>query len=121
MSRLVVGEGYREAWATPVTAPVLDVGREQGGLTPVRLGGGNQTRSLRLQAPDGREFKLRTIEKYPANPMGLGFTSGRAHEFAQDVTSGMYPFGALVTARLADAAGLYHTNPRLFYVPDDPG
>lgn len=118
-SRLFVGQGYREAWATPVTAPVLDLGREAGGLTPVRLGGGRQTLSLRLRAEDGSEFKLRSIEKDPQNPLGLGFRHGRAHEFAQDITSGMYPFGAIVAARLAAAAGLYHTNPRLFYVPDD--
>ena len=120
LARLFVGRGYRAAWATPVEAPVLDLGREAGGLVPVRLGGGNQTRSLRLSAADGRAFKLRSIEKDPANPLGLGLTFGPAHEFAQDVTSGMYPFGSLVAARLAEAAGLYHTNPRLVFVPDDP-
>lgn len=118
--RSLIGEGYRRTWATPVQAPVLDVGAEGGGLTPFRTGGDRQSRSLWLRAADGRILKLRSIEKHPANPFGLGFTSGRLHEWAQDVTSGVYPYAAPVAARLSDAVGLYHTAPRVVYVPDDP-
>lgn len=116
----LVGDGYRETWATPVTAEVLDLGTEAGGLVPFRTGGDHQSRSLWLRATDGRVFKLRSIEKDPPNPFGLGFTFGKPHEWAQDVTSGTLPYGAPVAARLSDAAGLYHTNPRVVYIPDDP-
>lgn len=118
--RALVGNGHRATWATPITAPVLDVGAEAGGLTPFRTGGDRQSRSLWLRAADGRVYKLRSIDKEPGNPFGLGLTFGKPLDWAQDVTSGVYPYGALVAARLSDAAGLYHTNPRVVYVPDDP-
>ncbi|RYY92770.1 MAG: metallophosphoesterase, partial [Chitinophagaceae bacterium] len=43
---LLTGKNYRTEWTTPVTVPVLNIATEQGGLRPVRLGGGKQTRSL---------------------------------------------------------------------------
>ncbi|HEX9952683.1 MAG TPA: metallophosphoesterase, partial [Rubricoccaceae bacterium] len=115
-----VREGYRRAWATPVAAPVLDLGREAGGLTPLEMGGDSQTHSLRLAGADGRTYRLRSIEKFPTYQLRFGLSGPLAQNTASDVTSGMYPFSALVAARLSDAAGLYHTNPRLVYVPDDP-
>ena len=118
--RTLIGRGYRDTWATPVEAPVLDLGTEAGGVVPIRTGGDRQSRSLWLEAENGRVLKLRSIEKHPANPFGLGLTFGKPHEWAQDVTSGAYPYAAPIAARLSDAAGLYHTNPRVVYVPDDP-
>ncbi|GAB5535853.1 MAG: metallophosphoesterase [Rubricoccaceae bacterium] len=118
--RWLIGSHYRETWATPVRAPVLDFDTEAGGLTVLRSGGDRQSQSLFLEGGDGRVYRLRSIDKDPANPFSLGFTFGVAHEWGQDATSGLYPFGALVAARLSDAAGLYHTNPRVVVVPDDP-
>ena len=118
--RALVGRGYRGTWAQPVAAPVLDIGADFGGLTPYRTGGDRQSRSLWFRDPEGRIYKMRSIEKDPPDPFGLGLTFGKPHEWAQDVTSGTHPYGSLVAARLSDAAGLYHTNPRLVYVPDDP-
>ena len=39
-----MGANYRLEWTTPVKAPVLDMSKEQGGLKPVKLGGGKQTK-----------------------------------------------------------------------------
>ncbi len=50
-------------WATPVEVPVLDIGKEAGGLVPVKRGGGQQTLSLRLENPDGVQYVLRSINK----------------------------------------------------------
>ena len=38
----------------------------------------------------------------------------------QDLISASHPYGAFAIPKLADAAGVYHTNPELMYVPDDP-
>jgi hypothetical protein len=35
----------------------------KGGLTPDKLGGGHQSKSLRVIAGDGKEYVLRTVEK----------------------------------------------------------
>ena len=118
--RAFIGSGYREAWSTPVRAPLLDLDREAGGLTAIRGGGDRQSQSLWFEGADGRLYRLRSIDKAPLNPFSLGLDYGVAREIARDATSGVYPFAAIVAARLSDAAGLYHTNPRVVVVPDDP-
>src|SRR5688500_14539416 len=55
-----MGSNYRTEWNTPVKAPVLDL----TGLTPTKLGGGKQTKSLRLEDANGREYVLRSIQKF---------------------------------------------------------
>jgi hypothetical protein len=120
LARTFLGDGWRRTWATPVEVPVFDVGREAGGLTPTRLGGSRQTRSLRLVDAQGHEYVLRSIDKTPNNPLQLSLRYGIARDVAEDLTSAVYPYGAVVAARLSDAAGLYHTAPRVVYVPDDP-
>jgi hypothetical protein len=41
-----------------VQVPLLDLETYAGGLTPEELGGGLQTRSLKLKSAEGREFAL---------------------------------------------------------------
>ncbi len=115
-----IGEGYRDVWTEPLTFPVLDLGREAGGLTPLQRGGGMQTRSIRLANPDGKEYVLRSVDKYPAATVPEAFRFGLAMDIAEEMTTAIHPFAALVAAALADSAGLYHANPRIVYVPDDP-
>ncbi len=115
----LVGSGYRDAWTTPVTLPVLDVGREVGGLAPERHAGSRQSLSARLSGADGREYVLRSVEKDLPRPLARGRTPGSASG-GGDLRVALYPFASVVAASLSEAAGLYHPNPRLFVVPDDP-
>src|SRR6185436_5377474 len=57
------GKHYRKEWGTSVNIPVLDMKTFKGGLTPDKLGGGHQSKSLRVIAADGKEYVLRTVEK----------------------------------------------------------
>ena len=57
--RFFWGDHYRDAWTTPLNVEVLDLGRFAGGLTPLRKGGGKQTKSLRFLGADGREYSFR--------------------------------------------------------------
>jgi hypothetical protein len=52
-----------------VRVPVLDLGSQAGGLTPIGVGGGRQTPSLRLRAADGREYAFRLVDKEPTAQM----------------------------------------------------
>ena len=115
-----LGQNYRDVWATPVEMQVFDIGKEQGGLEIVKLGGGNQTKSLRLEASDERQFVLRSLEKYTEKLLPDILQSTIAGDILQDQISAANPYGAFAIPALADAAGIYHTNPRLVYVPDDP-
>ncbi|RRB07166.1 BamA/TamA family outer membrane protein [Larkinella rosea] len=117
--KLLLGDNYRTVWQSPVSVPVLNLRQEAGGLKPVQRGGGMQTFSLRLAGKDGREYVLRSVEKYAENAIPKPLRSGFVNDLVQDQISASHPFAALVVPPLANAAGVYHTNPRLVIVPDD--
>ncbi|RYZ51233.1 MAG: hypothetical protein EOP49_12190, partial [Sphingobacteriales bacterium] len=65
LHRIFLGSHNRVLWATPVKLRVLHLSAEKGGLKIAQLGGGMQTKSLRLSDPTGQEWVLRTLQKYP--------------------------------------------------------
>ena len=115
-----LGKHYRAEWLTPVAMPLLDLGEEKGGLVPYQKGGGKQTSSLKLRNEEGREYSLRSVNKDPTNVLPVALQETFARDLLQDQISAQHPYGALVAAELAGAAGVYHTNPKLVYVPNDP-
>ncbi len=120
VKRFLLGEHYRQEWATPVTIPTLDMKHEQGGLRPYQKGGGRQTTSLKVRNPDAREFTLRSVNKDPTMALPEYLRETVARDLLQDQISAQHPYGALVVPKLADAAGVYHTNPKLVYIPQTP-
>jgi hypothetical protein len=114
--RVLFGEHYRKEWATPVEIEVLDPGTFAGGLTPIKMGGGLQTLSLRLAGADGREYVLRSVDKDPSKALAAELRGTFAEDFVQDQISSSNPFAPMVVASLEEAAGIFHTNPRLVYV-----
>src|SRR4030095_3798685 len=58
------GANYRKEWLTPVKAPIINLSTEQGGLKIIKLGGGKQSKSLRVEDPSGKQYALRLIEKF---------------------------------------------------------
>ncbi len=115
-----MGKNYRQEWTTPVTVPVLDIGKELGGLTPIRQGGGKQTKSLRLEEKDGKEWVLRSIQKFPDAAIPADLRGGLAKEIVEDGISASYPYAALSMEPMSKALGIPHIRRRLVYVPDDP-
>jgi hypothetical protein len=116
-----MGKNYRQEWKTPVRVPLLDLGTEKGGLTPLKKGGGKQTKSLRLEDKNGRQYTLRSIRKYvtdEALPPELRGTF--AKDLVADGVSASYPYAALSVTKLSEAAGIPHGNPKVVYIPDDP-
>ena len=117
--RWLLGKNYREAWKAKITVPVFDIARKKGGLIPVKRGGGQQTRSLRLQARDGRQYVLRSIEKYTEKLVPEPLRGTIAADIVQDEISASHPYAALVIPTLAKAARIYHTNPKIVFIPED--
>lgn len=115
-----LGNNYRDAWAQKIDVPVFDIGAQQGGLKILQRGGGNQTISLRLEDSLGRSYSLRSIEKYPASALPEPLRNTFAKDIVQDQISSAHPYGALVIPYLAAGAGIYHTNPKVVWMPDDP-
>ncbi len=118
--RFFLGQHRRDAWATEVNVPYLDLGTEAGGLTPIKRGGGLQSTSLRLRGADGHQYVLRSVDKDPGKALSGPLQKSLAADIARDQTSSQHPFGAYIVPPLADAAGIYHANPKMVYVPKDP-
>ncbi|HEY0655683.1 MAG TPA: BamA/TamA family outer membrane protein [Chryseosolibacter sp.] len=116
-----LGENYRKEWAIPVTVPVFDIGKLHGGLTILQKGGGQQTLSLRLEDKSGHEYVIRSVEKFPEKAIPEMFRKTFAQDLVQDQISAAHPYAALAVPGMAEAAKIYHTNPKLMYVPDDAG
>ena len=114
------GANYRREWQQPVRVPVLNLSQAQGGLTPLKRGGGLQTKSLRLRAASGREYVLRSIEKNTDASVPDFLHETFAAAIVQDQISAAHPYAALAVPPLAEAAGVGHTTPQLVLVPDDP-
>lgn len=116
--RWLMGDGYRDVWAEPVGAPVVDL-RGPERLTPLRAGGGRQTRSLRMRGADGQEYVFRSLDKDQAKALGP-FARLLMGRFRQDQVSALHPGASLVAAGLQDATGVLNPTPRLAVMPTRP-
>jgi hypothetical protein len=120
LHRWLFGSHYRDLWTTPVMVPVLDLRRFAGGLRPTEKGGGKQTRSLRFQGADGREYAFRSLDKDPSPLLPESLRRTVARRIFQDQISAGHPGAPLVVAPILDAAGVVHAEPLLVLLPDDP-
>lgn len=126
----VWGDRYRELYGTKIEAKVAVLDTLYGGLTPMRKGGGHQTKSIRLKDTLNREYNLRAIKKsavqflqtvaYKNKPVAEQFENTLAENIIYDFYTSAHPYGFMAIPTLADAAGIYHTNPEIFYVPKQP-
>jgi hypothetical protein len=121
------GDHYRYAYGTDVNVPVATLDTLFGGFSVERKGGGHQTKSLRLIDNKGRNFALRGVKKSATRYLqSVIFTNTYIEEdFKETITEDLvldfytasHPYASFVVAPLADAVGVYHTNPFLFYMP----
>lgn len=117
--RWLLGGNYREEWSKDVRLPVIRISEFRGGLTPERLGGGMQSKSLRLVDKDGREWVVRSVEKVPDLVVPEKLRQTFAKDLVDDATSAQFPFAALLVPPVADAVGVAHTNPVIGYAAPD--
>lgn len=116
VKRFMQGENYRRIWKEPVAAEILWL----DSFRVVEEGGGNQTKSLKIKNSDSILYSLRSINKDP-DPLIPGIAKVlNLENIVVDGVSAQHPYGALLAASLADAAGILHTHPRIVYVPEQP-
>lgn len=121
---------YKDLYLKKYDFKVVNLDTLYGGLTPVKLGGGNQSVSLRLEDKDGKEYVMRRLRKsatqfiqvkaFQENYMKDQFENTAAERFLMDFYTTSYPFAALVTGNLSDIVGVYHSNSEIYYVPKQP-
>lgn len=125
--KTVWGKHYRNVYGTEVTAKTVLLDTLYGGLKVVRAGGGHQTRSLRLEDKDGRTYNMRAMKKSALQflqnviikdkEIESDFKNTLPEDLILDFYTAAHPYGAFTIPKLAAAAGVLHTNPKLFYVP----
>ncbi len=120
LHRFVFGNHYRSLWTTPLPAEVLDLRTFSGGLTPRKRGGGLQTRTLKFQGADGRQWKFRSLDKDPSAVLPPELRDTFVDAIVQDQISAANPAGPLVVDALSEAAGVPYVPHRLVVLPDDP-
>jgi len=118
--KFMLGDNYRAEWSQPVSLKVFHLSTDHGGYKIVGAGGGFQTKSLRLEDKQGREYNLRTIDKDPRKVLPPGARSTFAKDVVQDMISAAHPYAPIPVSEMADAAGIIHAKPVFYYVPDDP-
>lgn len=120
LQRSVLGNNYRKEWSTPVNMKVFHINTEKGGFKITGMGGGKQTKSLKLEDKDGREWSLRTIDKDPEAAIPENFRNSFAEDVVQDMISAAHPYAPLAIPDLAKATNVVAPKPEIFFVPDDP-
>jgi len=117
--RVFLGENYRKEWSTPVRMKVFNLRKEHGGFTIVSMGGGKETKSLRLRDKEGREFLLRSVDKDPEKELPDFLRGTLAQQIVQDLISASHPYAPLIIPTLAKATNVRVAAPEFFFVPDD--
>jgi hypothetical protein len=117
--RMLFGNGYRDVWTVPITAPVLDLDNFEGGLTAFQEGG-NQSRTLRLRAANGKVYQFRSTKKFLPRAMPEDLQDTPAGDLIHDQSSAMHPTGHMVVSGVQTATGVLHSVPNLYVLPDHP-
>ena len=118
--KIFLGTNYRKEWGTPITLKEFNIRKEKGGLTIKSLGGGQQTRSVKLTDKNGTEWTLRSVDKDPEKALPENLKGTLAQGIVQDMISAAHPYAPLVVAELAKAIGVVTSKPEYFFVPNDP-
>lgn len=116
--RIWWGSHYRNEWSRPVKVKIVSLDTLAGGLTPTELGGGRQTKTLRLENAKGKEYVLRSIDKDLSGALPEIFKGTFIESLIRDQASIAHPYAAITVTPMIQAAGIFHTNPRIVYVPE---
>ncbi|NMM48229.1 BamA/TamA family outer membrane protein [Marinigracilibium pacificum] len=114
------GENYRDIWSVKNEFRVFDITQEKGGLKIIKRGGGQQTKSLRLEDSSGIQYVLRSVNKFPESAIPELLKETVAKDIVQDQISASNPYAAITIPPMAEAIGIPHAEPELVWLPDDP-
>ncbi len=117
--KFLLGSNYRDTWSAPVKMPVFRLDTSRARI--VEMGGGQQTKSLKIIDSDSIEWVLRTVDKDVEKALPGFFRNTFIERVVQDMISGAHPYAALAVGELARKLDLAAPYPQVYYVADDPG
>jgi len=118
--RFLFGENFRREWAAKVKLPLIDINKVAGGLTPLKYGGGMETKSIRMTDAWGQEWVIRSVEKIPDKLLPEELRQTFALDWVDDEYSGQHPYAPLIVPPIAEAAGVPHTHPVIGVLAGNP-
>ena len=119
LHRVFFGENYRKEWSADTRLPVIRLSSFRGGLKPIKEGGGKQTHSLRLEDRDGKEWVIRSVEKYPETILPEALKKTFIKDIVTDAMSAQHPYSALIVPPIANAVGVPHADPIIGIIAPD--
>ncbi|MBK7867738.1 MAG: hypothetical protein IPJ75_12605 [Ignavibacteriales bacterium] len=117
--RTMLGDLWRNVWATPIKIPVLNLKTFADGLVPEK-GGGMQTKTLHFKGADGQTWKFRSLNKFPKPTLPDDIKNTLVADFIQDQISTSHPTAAVVLTPFMDSLGILNAPPTIWFLPDDP-
>ncbi|MFO7446045.1 MAG: BamA/TamA family outer membrane protein [Ignavibacteriaceae bacterium] len=114
------GAHWRKLWITPIEVPVINLDKFAGGITPVKRGGGTQTKSVRFENKLGIQYKFRSIDKDPKQNLPEELQETVAADILKDQISSANPVAALIVVPILNAVNILQAEPILCILPDDP-
>ena len=117
--RVIFGSQWRDLWTSAITVPVLDMDKDAGGLSPLKRGGGFQTKSLHFKANNGKYYKFRSINKDPKKVVPEYFRDTFVEDVVQDMISTAHPLAPVLASPLLNSVGVLNSSPRIVVLPED--
>ena len=114
------GTHYRPEWTTPIRVQLINLDTMAGGLKPYQAGGGRQSKTLRLRNPEQKEYVMRSVNKSFGAALPEEFRGTFVEKHINDQVSIAHPYSAVTIPPLAQAAGIFHTEPIIRFVPKQP-
>jgi hypothetical protein len=118
LHRLFFGDHYREDWTTEVNIPYLNMDTTFSGLTPLKKGGGRQTKSLKFMAGNKMRYTFRSVNKDPIKALDYELRETIVADVVRDQTTTQYPYGALTADIMLNQVDVFHAHPKLYVLPD---
>ncbi|HJS00583.1 MAG TPA: metallophosphoesterase [Flavobacterium sp.] len=123
----ILGKHYRKYYSQLIEVPVVSLDNLYGGVTPMRAGGGHQSKSLRLVNANEKEYVMRALKKsasrflqsvaFKDQNIENEFKNTYAENFLYDFYTTSHPYTPLAVGNLADNIGIFHSNPKLYFIP----
>ena len=117
-TRFFLGDHWRNVWTAKVKLPFLNLEKFAGGLTPIKLGGGQQTKSLHFVGKDGKKYKFRLLKKDVSRSLPQDFKNSLVDDILQDQVSVTNPASSVVIPDLMEAVNILHAKPILCVMPN---
>src|SRR5215472_5203902 len=86
------GSNYRNVWTTPVKIRLLNLDTADNGLKPSQINKHDPAKTLYLTNPEGQEYTLRSVNKWPGKLVSQGFRRTFVEDRINDEVSTSNPY-----------------------------